>query len=95
MTVLFTIGFIFEALADSQKFAFKTDPNNKGKFCTVGVWSMCQHPNYFGEMLMWWSLFFYCLYEMRDYEYFSVISPLWITLFLTKVSGIPLLRKQW
>ena len=64
--------------------------------CTVGVWSQCQHPNYFGEMLIWWGLFLYCAYELELYQYLSILSsPVWITILLTKISGIPFLRKAW
>jgi len=50
---IFSLGFIVETLADIQKWTFKNDPSNAGKFCGIGVWSMSQHPNYFGNLLIW------------------------------------------
>lgn len=46
---LFGIALITETLADYQKWAFKRQ--NPGEFCSVGLWSLSQHPNYFGNLL--------------------------------------------
>lgn len=50
---MFSVGFIVETLADYQKWLFKNDPLTSGQFCNVGVWSLSQHPNYFGNLLLW------------------------------------------
>lgn len=36
-----------------QKWRFKQNPTNRGKFCDVGLWAVTQHPNYFGNLCLW------------------------------------------
>jgi steroid 5-alpha reductase family enzyme len=50
---LWIFAFLFETLADAQKFVFNSNPANKNKFITTGLWKYSRHPNYFGEILMW------------------------------------------
>jgi len=50
---LFTTGLIVETLSDYQKWQFKSQTENRGKFCDAGLWSMSQHPNYVGNLLIW------------------------------------------
>lgn len=50
---IFALGLCIETAADLQKWVFKADIANKGKFCDVGVWKLCQHPNWFGNLLLW------------------------------------------
>ena len=54
---LFLMGFFLETAADLQKWFFKGDPSNKGKFCDVGVWRLSQHPNWAGKLLIWSGIF--------------------------------------
>ena len=49
---MFSIGFIIETLADYQKWIFKSK-SNPGEFCNIGLWSISQHPNYFGNLMLW------------------------------------------
>jgi steroid 5-alpha reductase family enzyme len=50
---LFLTGFILESTADMQKYLFKANPENKGRFIDEGLWHYARYPNYFGEMLVW------------------------------------------
>ncbi|KAL3831371.1 hypothetical protein ACJMK2_023124 [Sinanodonta woodiana] len=92
---IWVLGFLFEAIADYQKSVFKSDQANKGKFIQTGLWSISRHPNYFGEILMWIGLFTSATSIMnKPKEYATVISPIFVILLLTKVSGIPILEAQ-
>ena len=89
---VFGVGFAFEAIGDAQLSAFIHNPANKGKLMTTGLWRYTRHPNYFGEATMWWGLFLIAL--GGGASFFTVISPITITLLLLFVSGVPLLEKS-
>jgi steroid 5-alpha reductase family enzyme len=90
------VGLTIETVADIQKFHFKQNPNNKGKWTNLGLWKYARHPNYFGEMLVWWGLFIYGAFYLDLLGIaISAVSPIFITFMLLFVSGIPLLRKRW
>ncbi|MEA2020392.1 MAG: DUF1295 domain-containing protein [Patescibacteria group bacterium] len=90
--IIWVVGFSFESLADWQLYKFKKDPDNKGKLLTTGLWKYSRHPNYFGEVLLWWGVFLLAL--AHPYGLVSIIGPLAITILILKVSGIPLLEKK-
>lgn len=69
---------------------FKNNAAHKGKVLKTGLWSLSRHPNYFGEILIWWGLFFIAL--SLQYGWIALISPLLITYLLLKVSGVPMLE---
>ena len=50
--ILFTIGFLLESVSDIQKYIFRSNPENKGKVCDVGLFGWSRHPNYFGEIIL-------------------------------------------
>ena len=54
---IFAIGIIIQVTADYQKYFFRKNPENKGQFMATGVWGYSRHPNYFGEILIWWGAF--------------------------------------
>jgi len=90
---LFVIGFYFEAMADKQLTAFKNDSSNKGKILQSGLWKYSRHPNYFGEVVLWWGIF---LIAVADGWFFpAIISPVIITFLILKVSGIPMLERKY
>ena len=91
---LWLVGFILEVTADRQKSQFRADPANKGKWISSGLWSLCQHPNYLGEILMWCSLFLPASSVMSGHQCLSVVSPMFVAYLLTRVSGIPILERQ-
>lgn len=88
-------GLIIEAVADSQKWQFSQNKQNKGKWIDSGIWRYSRHPNYFGEILVWVGVFVYALPVLTTVEILiALISPLAITTLLLFVTGIPLLEKS-
>jgi steroid 5-alpha reductase family enzyme len=87
------VGFFFEALGDFQLARFKKDPNNRGKIIQQGLWRYSRHPNYFGEVTLWWGI--YLLALSTPGGWMTIIGPLTITFLILKVSGIPLLEKKY
>eukprot|EP00798_Chlamydomonas_sp_ICE-L_P015010 gene15010-21078_t len=95
--VVFALGLATETVADLQKFVFKQKPANKGKFITSGLWSLSRHPNYAGEILVWWGIFAVCAVDFADSQparFASVISPVFVMFLLCYGSGVPLLEKS-
>jgi len=91
--LLFIIGFGFEYIADYQMQQFRKLPKNKGHLIKSGLWRLSRHPNYFGEALLWWGLWIISIPGTP--WYYSIISPLVITLMLRFVSGVPMLEKKY
>ncbi len=87
-------GFSIEIIADRQKSIFKSQPKNKGRFITTGLWSWSRHPNYFGEITLWIGVAIIAFPVLQGWQYITLISPIFVILLLTKVSGIPLLAKR-
>jgi steroid 5-alpha reductase family enzyme len=90
-TLIWSIGFMFETVSDWQLARFKADPGNRGRVMDRGLWRYSRHPNYFGESLIWWGLFLIALADPSNW--WTVISPVIITLVLLKMTGIPLTEK--
>lgn len=90
---LWIVGFLFETISDIQLFNFMKDKNNRGKILKSGLWKYSRHPNYFGEVTLWWGIFFISFYY--PYQLIGIIGPLTITFLILKVSGIPLLEKKF
>lgn len=86
---MWVIGFLIEIIADAQKSAFKKDAKNSGRFITSGLWSWSRHPNYFGEILLWCGMAVLAIPVMSGWQYVALISPVFVFLLLTKMSGIP------
>jgi steroid 5-alpha reductase family enzyme len=91
--ILFITGFIFEALGDFQLKVFIKKPENKGKLMSTGLWSITRHPNYFGESLIWWGISMFAL--NYRYGWITLLSPIFLTLLLRFVSGVPMLESKY
>lgn len=89
---LFMVSFLGETIADKQLKVFKSDENNKGKTCTVGLWRYSRHPNYFFEWLKWLS--FPLLAVGSQYFSYTLIGPITMYIFLRYISGVPYTEKQ-
>ncbi|WJG10137.1 DUF1295 domain-containing protein [Aliiglaciecola sp. LCG003] len=92
--LLWLIGFSLESVADWQKFQFKHDPKNKQKFIQHGLWAYSRHPNYFGEIILWFGVALAAYPALQGWQHVTLISPFFVTLLLTKISGIPLLEDK-
>ncbi|MBK6645637.1 MAG: DUF1295 domain-containing protein [Anaerolineales bacterium] len=92
--LVWLLGFAFEVIADSQKSRFNADPSNKGKFIRTGLWSRSRHPNYFGEIVLWLGVAIIAIPVLQGWQWVAMISPLFVAILLTRISGIPLLEKK-
>ncbi|HUO78597.1 MAG TPA: DUF1295 domain-containing protein [Steroidobacteraceae bacterium] len=86
-----TFGLLFEAVADAQLARFRADPLNRGRVMDGGLWRYSRHPNYFGECCLWWGLW---LVAAAAGAWWTLLSPLLMTVLLLKVSGVPLLERD-
>lgn len=91
--IMWLIGFLFEAIGDSQLRAHLSTPENRGKLMTSGLWRYTRHPNYFGEALQWWGIYVIALGVPLGWA--TIIAPLTITFLLLFVSGVPLTEKRF
>jgi len=91
---LWVCGFAVEAVADTQKRRFRADPANAGEFIRTGLWAWSRHPNYFGEMLLWTGIAAIAAPVLRGWQWATMISPVFVALLLTRISGIPMLEKR-
>ena len=83
------IGLIFESVGDWQLAMFKTNPANSGKVMNRGLWRYTRHPNYFGDFCVWWGVY---LLAVSSGGWWTIGSPLLMSLLLMKVSGVTLLE---
>lgn len=89
--VAWLVGFVFEAGGDWQLSRFLADPANRGKVMDRGLWRYTRHPNYFGDSVVWWSLF---LLALSTGAWWTAIGPLLMTVLIVKVSGVALTDKN-
>lgn len=96
---LWVAGMLIEVVADSQKTQFRKVPENRDRFITTGLWAWSRHPNYFGEITLWLGLALVALPVLSGWQLATMISPIFVYVLLTKISGIPLLermaKKKW
>ena len=86
---LWTFGMFFEAVSDMQLARFRASDNNRGKVLNTGLWRYSRHPNYFGEFCIWWAFF---LFAVASGYWWSIVSPLLMSILLLKVSGVSMLE---
>ena len=92
--LIWVFGFAFEVTADAQKSRFRADPGNRGKFIHTGLWAWSRHPNYFGEIVLWLGMAVIALPVLRGWQWVTLISPVFVALLLTRVSGVPMLERR-
>jgi steroid 5-alpha reductase family enzyme len=91
---LWLAGFMVEVIADRQKTAFRLQESNSGKFIQHGLWAWSRHPNYFGEILLWTGISVAAFPVLEGLQLVTLISPIFVFLLLTKISGVRMLEAQ-
>tara|TARA_B110000495_G_C22937332_1_gene548263 strand:- start:460 stop:1233 length:774 start_codon:yes stop_codon:yes gene_type:complete len=96
---LFILGFVVEVIADTQKSAFRSMPENKDLFINEGLWARSRHPNYFGEITLWTGITVMGISTFEGMNYLALFSPIFTYLLLNYVSGVRMLEhrghKKW
>ena len=92
--LVWLFGFGVEVIADSQKSAFNANSANKDKFIRSGLWSWSRHPNYFGEIVLWIGVMIIAMPILQGWQWATLISPIFIIILLTRISGVPMLEKR-
>ena len=97
--LMFVFGFAIEVIADNQKSAFRSIPENKDSFINEGLWARSRHPNYFGEITLWAGITVMGISTFEGMNYLAIFSPIFSYLLLVYVSGVRLLElrghKKW
>jgi steroid 5-alpha reductase family enzyme len=88
---LWVLGFMIEIIADRQKRQFRKT-HGSSKFITTGLWALSRHPNYFGEIMLWSGIALLAAPALQDWQYLTLVSPLFVYVLLTRISGVVLLE---
>lgn len=89
--LVFLAGWIIETIADYQLTQFK-QTHGTDEVLRTGLWSISRHPNYLGEVLIWWGI---GLISFNVSLWYVLISPIIVTLLLRYVSGVPMLEERY
>ena len=92
--VLWLEGFIVEIFADHQKTRFRSKKENRDKFINEGLWSLSRHPNYYGEITLWFGIAFIAFPVLQGWQLLTLISPIFVYILLTRISGITMLERR-
>jgi len=91
---VFILGFSIEIIADHQKTIFRKDEKNKDKFISTGLWAYSRHPNYFGEIMLWFGISVMSFSSLSGLQYLTLISPIFVYILLVYISGVRILEEQ-
>ncbi len=92
---LFCAGLLIEIVSDVQKSAFKARKDRQKDWMDSGLWKYSRHPNYLGEILLWWGISLPAFELLKGRELLAFTGPVFLTLLLIQVSGIPPLERLW
>ena len=92
--VLWLEGFIVEVVADHQKTRFRSKKENRDKFINEGLWSFSRHPNYYGEITLWFGIAFIAFPVLQGWQLLTLISPIFVYILLTRISGVTMLERR-
>ena len=90
---LWLTGFTIESISDYQKRVFREENNPTEAFIHTGLWARSRHPNYFGEITLWTGIAVIALNTLTGVEYITLISPVFVYILLTRMSGVNLLER--
>ena len=97
--ITFILGFLIEVIADNQKTKFRSNPDNKDKFISTGLWSYSRHPNYLGEITLWTGVAIMSFSSLSGLQLITLISPVFTYFLLVYISGVRLLeargKRKW
>ena len=95
-TWLTWVGFVLclaatgiELVADIQSHRFRAA--HPGRVCDAGLWKHGRHPNYCGEILMWWGV--WVMYASRHGVDWLMLAPFAMTYLFLFVS-IPMMERR-
>ena len=92
--VLWLIGFGLEVVADRQKTVFRSNPANADDFIKSGLWAWSRHPNYFGEIVLWFGIALMAWPALQGWQLVTLISPIWVVILLYFISGVRMLENR-
>jgi steroid 5-alpha reductase family enzyme len=88
--LLWLVGFFFEVIGDEQLYNFRENPQNRNRVLDQGLWRLSRHPNYFGELCIWWAFW---LFAVAAGGWWTLPAPLLATYLLVALAGIPLAER--
>lgn len=94
--LVWLLGFYFQVRGDFELSRYISTKKKTDGLLKTGIWGLTRHPNYFGEMTMWWGIFIVTISSFNlAYLIVAALGPILITLLLRYVSGVPMLEKYW
>jgi len=91
---LWVLGFAIEVIADAQKTRFRAVPEHQDLFIQTGLWAWSRHPNYFGEILLWFGMALIAFPALQGGQYATLISPIFVFVLMTYISGVRMLEAR-
>lgn len=92
--VMWVVGFGIEVVADRQKSRFRERTENRDRFIAEGLWAWSRHPNYVGEIVLWFGIAVIAFPALSGWQYATLVSPFFVWFLLTRVSGVPMLEAK-
>ena len=86
------LSFTMQGIADLQMHHFRK--NRRSTFIRTGLWKYSRHPNYLGEILMWWSIGLASVFSLGFFNYFPLLIGASCNTLLFVFISIPLAEKH-
>ena len=93
-SLFWILGFAIEVIADHQKSVFRSDPAHRDRFITSGLWAWSRHPNYFGEILLWFGIAIIAFPVLKGWQLVTLISPVFVFVLMNYISGVRMLEAR-